>query len=130
MRILFATKKSHLPQVVGGSQSSTHDLCSMLSGRGHTCAVMSELKPGDALWLQNRLLAKLKRKAFVHDDIPGYRVYRGWQVEKHAEEVAADFKPDVVIVQAGQPVLVANSFIRMGYNTAIYARDVAFNKYG
>lgn len=130
MRILFATKKKHFPQVVGGSQSSTHDLCVALGAKGHTCAVMSELLAGDLLWLKNRIISKVSGKRFVCDHVAGYPVYRGWNVEMHVTQVADDFKPDIIVVQAGQPMLVANSFLRQGYKTVVYARDVEFDRYG
>src|SRR5688500_16833371 len=130
MRILFATKQKHLPQSAGGSEYSTHDLCTTLIAKGHSCAVMAELMQGNALWVRNRIVAKLTGKAFVQDRIPGYPVYRGWCVERHAKEVVQHFKPDIIVVQAILPILVANSFLKLGCKTIVYARDVSFDDYG
>lgn len=130
MRILFATKQKHLPQTTGGSESSTHDLCTALINRGHDCAVMAELVHGDMVWLRNRITSKITGRQFVQDRLPGYPVYRGWHVERHAGEVVEEFKPDVIVVQAILPILVANSFVKLGCKTVVYARDVLFDNYG
>jgi glycosyltransferase involved in cell wall biosynthesis len=130
MKILFATKRFYLPQATGGSESSTHDLCLALLAKNHQCAVLAELKGKGLIWAKNRFIARLVNKKFIADHALGYPVFRGWNVENGAAEVFYSFKPDIVVIQAGQPLLIAEKFLNIGAKTIVYLRDVEFSDHG
>jgi glycosyltransferase involved in cell wall biosynthesis len=124
MRILFATNHPFLPQFVGGSERSTHDLCRLLIARGDEVAVLSGLRTGDVCWFWNRMRAKLRpRYQFPMGTFQGYAVFRGWDVARGAAEVVRRFAPDAVVVQAGEPLRLARVFDALGVPTLVYLRD-------
>jgi len=131
LRILFATNHAYLPQRAGGSESSTHELCLDLAGSGQAVGVLAAIQPSGLLgarhWLQRRLL---RRHAFPHDNSMGYPVFRGWQPGRGIDEVLARFRPDAVIVQAGQPMLLAGAFVERGVPCVVYLHDVLFDDLG
>lgn len=128
MRVLFVTNNFYLPQSAGGSESSTHDLCSQLEKIGITdYAVLARLLPEkDSLWFKNRVKSFFKKQSHPSDNIMGYPVYRGWDVRSGVASVVKDFKPDIAIIQAGEPCLLANEFVQHGVRTVVYIRDVEF----
>ncbi len=125
MRVLFATTHPYLPQFVGGSERSTHDLIRRLQTRGHEVAVLSGLSGGDLCWLRNRLRARYWSKyRFPLESFRGYPVYRGWDAAQGAAEVAERFAPTVVVLQAGEPLGLAEVFDGLKIPMLIYLRDV------
>jgi glycosyltransferase involved in cell wall biosynthesis len=131
MRILFGTGHSYLPQRSGGSESSTHDLCIEMLKQGIEPAVLAGIEPGGRLGLRNRLMRKLFRShSFPMDRAMGYPVYRGWYPEKGVGEVTTRFRPDVAILQAGNPLQFANLLMELGIPSILYLRDTLFNKLG
>lgn len=130
MRVLFATNHAYLPQRVGGSESSTHDLVWQLRAMGHDAAVIAELLGGDRVWLRNRLKSRIAGVRFPLDRIPGYSVYRGYDVGDGMAEVIARYPPDAVIIQAGRPLRLAQILLDAGVKTFVYLRDVFFDKLG
>ncbi|MDY0222951.1 MAG: glycosyltransferase [Desulfobacterium sp.] len=128
MRILFATNHNYLPQMTGGSESSTNDLCNELIKLNYDVAVISSIKEHNKIWLKNRVLSKIKKKKFVADRLLGYPVYRGWNVKQGIKEVVNDFHPDVAIVQAGHPFELVNEFSRIEIPVVLYVRDIEFDK--
>ena len=56
MKILFLSANRYIPQMFGGSQSSTHDLCRGLMGRGHSVTVLAALAKGDEVVTQGGIL--------------------------------------------------------------------------
>ncbi len=130
MRILFVTTHTFLPQRAGGSESSTHDLALALSKRGHAVAVYAMLGPGDSVWVMNRLRAKLGRRRVPSDRRDSYRVYRGYDLVDNLGEVLGDFRPDVVVAQAGRTLPLLNRAREAGCRTVLYLRDVEFDLLG
>jgi glycosyltransferase involved in cell wall biosynthesis len=126
MRVLFATNFFYLPQRTGGSESSTHDLCNELLFRGHDVAVVSCIKKYDFLWYISRIISKINKTKFSVDYIMKYPVYRGYGVKENIGEVLDRFKPDVVVVQAGQPFEIVNAVSSLEVPVVLYVRDVEF----
>ena len=122
-----------MPQRVGGSEASTHDLAMALRARGHRIAVFASLDRTGLTWLRNRGLARLYNARFPADQWLPYRIYRGHmkhELERGLTEVAAEFKPDLIIVQAGQPMELARISIGLGLRTLVYLRDTQFEELG
>lgn len=130
MRILFTNTNSYLPQWMGGSEVSTHDLALTLAQRGHRPAVLAALKPAGPTWIKNRLLKQLTGKAFPADTRHPYPIFRGYGLDEESAsavaEVVAAFHPDAAIIQVGSPALLANALIDAGIPTVVYFRDAEF----
>jgi glycosyltransferase involved in cell wall biosynthesis len=129
MNILFATNHVYLPQKAGGSESSTHDLCISLKSL-FNCGVFCSLQSGDFLWLKNRFKSRVLAKKYPGDVFHGYSVFRGWNPIDGVEEICDSFKPDVVVVQAGKPFILAQAFLNHNVKTVVYIRDVEFHEHG
>lgn len=130
MRILCVTAHPHVPQIAGGSQSSTHELSQKLIERGHDVSVLCGLYHKDRLGYATRVKLKVGRRPFVRDTLPGYPTYRRWFVWDDPAPVLSQAQPDVVMVTAGQPFRVAEAFAGHGVPLAVYLRDVEFHKLG
>ena len=132
MRILFAANYPYLPQFVGGSEVSTHELSTSLIKRGMKVAVLSSLGGRDAIWLYNRLFSKVFNTARCPmDNVNGYPVYRGWDLIAGAGEAVKHFKPSIAIVKAGdESMKLVSAFLSMHVPTVMYIRDVSFNALG
>jgi glycosyltransferase involved in cell wall biosynthesis len=130
MKILFATGHGYLPQRVGGSETSSHELILALRERGHDCAVLAHLQGNGWLALRNRVAMKLTRRPLVADSLPGYRVQRAWFPERQVAEALARERPDVALVQSGAPLGMAAALRAAGLPTVVYLRDVEFHELG
>jgi Glycosyltransferase Family 4 len=114
LKILFATGHGYLPQRVGGSETSSHELILALQEQGHHCAVLSALQGNGWLAFRNRVAMKLTRNRLIADRKPGYRVQRAWFPDRQVEQALAREKPDVVLVQAGEPLRMAQALRAAG----------------
>jgi len=130
MNILFLTTHAYLPQRVGGSESSTNDLCQLLLAKGDSVAVMASLDLYDRIWLMNRIKAKFTKNLMPSDINIGYPVYRGWNLTKGLESVINEFQPDCVITQAGESIPIIQRLDQLNIKTFVYLRDVAFASHG
>src|SRR3546814_16284686 len=68
LRILFATGHGYLPQRVGGSETSSHELILALQEQGHHCAVLSALQGNGWLAFSNRVAMKLTRRPLIRSE--------------------------------------------------------------
>ncbi|MDD5271504.1 MAG: hypothetical protein PHU14_02175 [Methylovulum sp.] len=117
MRILFATTNPYPPQTAGGSESSTHDLCLSLIGRGIECAVLADQ-------------ADTAPDGYRADYGMGYPVYRGRDPAKGVKPVYDLFGADVVVIQAGKPLLLIGECLRHGIRAVVYIRNIEFHWHG
>lgn len=124
LRILLATAHPHIPQIAGGAQSSTHELARELAGRGHETAVLAGLTGAGKTGLRGRIMLKLTGRKAVRDDELGYPTWRGWRPWEAAAELKSAFRPDVTLVQSGQPVKMAAAFEAADVATVVYLRNV------
>lgn len=130
MKILFATGHGYLPQRVGGSETSSHELILALQELGHHCAVLAHLQGNGWLAFRNRVMMKLSRRPLVSDWMPGYRVQRAWFPHREVTRALQRERPDVVLVQAGEPLRMARALREAGARTVVYLRDVEFHELG
>jgi glycosyltransferase involved in cell wall biosynthesis len=131
MKVLFATNHAYLPHHVGGSESSTHDLCLTLRERGVDAAVMSALFPRGLLAAGRRLAFVLRpQDRVVRDDSLGYRVFRCKQPAAAVRTVVDEFGPSVAVLQAGRPLALVDRFTSVGVPCAVYLRDAWFDDLG
>lgn len=115
-----------MPQLLGGIETTTFDLCQQLQRMGHEAAVMSELAGRDRIWLANRLVSRLTHRAFPSSDFHGTRVYRGYGPQRALAEVIADFRPDNCVVPSGSDwaFALAAQCARTGVPTAFYFHEL------
>src|SRR3974390_1949098 len=82
LRVLFVNPRAYLPQLLGGVETTTLDLCRQLAQMGHATAVMCGLSKYDVTWLRNRIVGRLTGRAFPRERYRGSSVYRGWLHER------------------------------------------------
>jgi glycosyltransferase involved in cell wall biosynthesis len=126
MRILFATSHPHIPQIAGGAQSTTHELVLELKSRGHVVGVLSGLVGKGWLGLRNRAIMKATGRKAVEDRSLGYPVFRSWFAWDAAAEVNSRFRPQVVVLQSGNPIRMAKAFQEAGAHVVPYFHNVEF----
>lgn len=132
LRCLFATNHSYLPQRVGGSESTTHELCLALMRRGWHCSVLATSLRART-WNRASRLARWVCAGMAGlpcDTQMGYPVYRVASVVESLHAVADAVRPSVVVVQAGAPVPLAEAFAGIGIPTILYFHDVEFHQLG
>ncbi|MBC7501734.1 MAG: glycosyltransferase [Herminiimonas sp.] len=132
MRVLFLTKNSYLPQLIGGAEWSVHHFVKGLNRMGHQVAVLSRLYNGGWIGLQNKIRRRLTGRACPVDSIMGYRTYRGWDLSRGLCETVSTFRPDLVVV-AGigvKPVPIAQEALAMGLPMLYMVMDVEFENHG
>jgi glycosyltransferase involved in cell wall biosynthesis len=127
MRILFVNGQAFLPQLVGGIETSTLDLCLTLQKNGHDPIIMSGLVHGGFLWLKNRARSYFANQRFPYDIYQGLRVYRGWHIAAGLPEVVQRENPDAVVVQGALSTSfeVAAASLRLGLPTIYYTHDAS-----
>ncbi|NIA67643.1 glycosyltransferase family 4 protein [Pelagibius litoralis] len=130
MKVLFATGHGYLPQRVGGSEASSHELILALREAGHDCSVLAQLQGNGWLAFRNRVLMKLLRCPLLSDRAPGYRVSRAWFPDRQVGRLLNANRPDLALVQAGEPLRMAKAFVDAGLPTMVYLRDVEFHELG
>ncbi len=124
MRILIGSAHPYLPQLLGGAQSSTHELALAMQARGHDVCVVGGLTGKGWFGLRRRLELKLRRRRWVCDGHLGYQVYRAWFPARVVADVVRHFQADVAFFQAGFPVEMANAVAETGIPSVIYLRNV------
>lgn len=126
MRILFVSPRPYLPQLLGGVETTTADLCRELAALGHIPAVMCEIGRHDLLWLRNRVANRLSGRSFPRATFEGTSVYRGYDPRTGLGEVLDDFFPDVLVVCGGSAAALdlVPACIATGVPTAFYAHEL------
>lgn len=122
MRILFASVYPHLPEVVGGLQTTTDDLCIALRDAGVEVAVLCGLREhADAA---GEMTAQ-------RDELLGYLVIRVADPVAALPIIAAAWDPAVVVVQSGTTLLpLVVSSLESGRPTAVYLHNVEVHQLG
>jgi len=106
MKILFFSKDAYLPQLIGGSQRSTDQLCQVLIERGHQISVLAGLSHSGFFGLKSRI--KMQMNMRIHgckialDSKLGYHVWRSWHSQEAITYVVKKEQPDLIIVMSGE----------------------------
>lgn len=121
MRVLFASVYPHLPDIVGGLQTTTDDLCTALVGMGAYAAVLCGQNEHDDA-----------SSAFVRSDTTlGYPVFRTSNPVHDLTLVVACWEPDVIVVQSGTTLLpMVVRALETGKPTAVYLHNVETHQLG
>ena len=135
MRILFMASQLYLPQLYGGVQTSTDQLCHALIKRGHKVALLVKLMPGGLFGLRARVQMRLN-KALVgckvsKDTSYGYPVWRTWFPAQAVKYVYDKEKPDLIVIMSGGKIMpVALAAKQTGASMLVQLHDVACDEYG
>ncbi|WP_382156747.1 glycosyltransferase [Hydrogenophaga sp. ANAO-22] len=122
MRVLFVSTYPHLPDIVGGLQTTTHDLCLAIRAMGAEAAVLC----GQATAATGDTEASL-----TQDEHLGYPVLRSPRPVQALPAAAARFDADVIVVQSGTtlaPLVLAS--LDTGRPTAVYMHNVETSQLG
>lgn len=114
MRVLFAFNYPHLPELVGGLQTTTHDLCLAIKAMGAEAAVLC-----------GRTHETAAAGVPTADESLGYLTLRADHPEQALPMAAAAWGADVIVVQSGTalaPMLLAS--LATGRPTAVYLHNV------
>src|SRR5262245_30772197 len=114
MRVLLVSDYPHLPDVRGGLQTTTHELCLAIGIAGAEAAVLSGLPAGES-----------ER----HDDSLGYLCMRVASPGEALPLVAAAWDASVIVVQSGRslaPLVLAS--LATGRATAVYLHNVEIHQ--
>jgi glycosyltransferase involved in cell wall biosynthesis len=130
VRCLFVTSHAHLPQRVGGSESTTHELCRALTRWGWQCAVLAGLADSRRRGRAARLVRRLVDWPLFADTLMSYPVYRRRHVVASVAPVVRRVKPAAAIVQAGTPIPIVERLLRLRVPTILYLHDVEFADLG
>ena len=121
MRLLFATGYGHLPDVVGGLQTTLHELCLALLERGVEPTVLCGYGA-----TPNREAAAPRS-----DEALGYPVVRMPDAVEALGTVAAVAEPDAVLVLTGdQTVPMVVAALDTGLPLGVYIHNVEFREFG
>ena len=120
-RILFATTYGHLPDVVGGLQTTIHELCLALQQydvEPAICCGYDGTAPGTS-------------RSGRSDMQSGYLVVRSEDPIDALPSVAAAFNADVICVLTGRvtvPMIIAA--VETNLPTCVYLHNVEYNQFG
>lgn len=122
MRVLFASVYPHLPEVIGGLQTTTDDLCAALIGMGAQVAVLCGLREHAAPGSHSRSQC---------DEQLGYPVFRVANPVHDLALLAASWNPSIIVVQSGTTLLpMVVSALETGKPTAVYLHNVETHQLG
>lgn len=130
MKVMFVVGESYLPQMTGGAQSTVHELA--LDGRamGHDVCVLAGLSTVGFIGFRNRALMKLTGRKIVTDQFMSYPTYRKWRTWEDVDASIEAIRPDVAVLQIGQPVQTARQLAWRKVGVVFYFQDVEFHDLG
>ena len=131
MNVLFATTHAYPPYRVGGSESSTHDLCLTLPDFGVDVAVLSSSLRRRSTGTLDLVRSFPRRTTSVaRDEDCGYPVFRAPSPAAATRAVVAEVRPDVAVIQAGRSLALAERLARLRVPCLVYLRDDVFSELG
>jgi glycosyltransferase involved in cell wall biosynthesis len=126
LRVLLVHVHAYLPQLLGGVEQTSFELVKRLARSGHEAAVMCGLNKHDAVWMRNRVIAKICGHEFPPQRYGGSLVYRGYDPMSGLSQVLADFAPDALVIAGNTAVSfeLAAHAARSGLPCAYYFHDI------
>jgi glycosyltransferase involved in cell wall biosynthesis len=122
MRVLFVSSYPHMPDITGGLQTTTHDLCLAIRALGAEAAVLCGQWPAGST---------ADDLATTRDERLGYPVFRSPRPAQALARVATDWNADAIVVQSGTtlaPMVLAS--LDTGRATAVYLHNVEVGQLG
>jgi glycosyltransferase involved in cell wall biosynthesis len=109
MKILFVATQLYFPQLYGGVQTSTDQLCHALIKRGHKVALLMKLMPGGLFGWRARAHMYINKKLVgckvSKDTGYGYPIWRTWFPVEALDYVSIKERPDLIIIMSGGNVM-------------------------
>lgn len=122
MRLLFVSTYPHLPEIIGGLQTTTHDLCLAIQAIGASVAVLCGL---------NEYRTDGGGLAPQRDESLGYTVIRVPDPNQALPIITASWGATAIIVQSGTALLpTIVSALETGLPTAVYLHNVEVHQLG
>lgn len=122
MRVLFASVYPHLPDVIGGLQTTTDNLCLALRDAGAEVAVLCGLA-------EHR--HEIANPTTRRDESLGYTVIRTADPVEAVPMIAAAWDPSIIVVQSGPTLLpMIASSLRSERPVAVYLHNVENHQLG
>lgn len=116
MRILLVSNYPHLPDIQGGLQTTTHDLCLAIQELGAEAAVLCG---------QSEHGNEVSGNPACCDETLGYLVMRSSTPEKDLAMAAAAWNATAIVVQSGTALLpMVLASLSTGRPTAVYLHNV------
>ncbi|MCG5502208.1 glycosyltransferase [Ectothiorhodospira lacustris] len=107
MRILFVNRSPHLPQLIGGIETNTHELCKSIIRHGHDAAVLCATNRKGYTGIKNYISRKISPKNnWPCDKQLGYRCFRGHNPQEGILEISEKLNVDAVILQGFHPKII------------------------
>jgi len=131
MKILFVNTHYYLPQSFGGMAMTAHQLCRGMQQKGHQVAMLAGFRHGG--WFAAKSALEMKIRAVIgghklaYDTTLGYPVWRSWDPVREISYVAAQEKPDLVVVMGGKVVAATLAARRSGLPVLAQIHDVEFH---
>lgn len=120
MRVLFVSDYPHLPDIKGGLQTTTHDLCLAIATAGGEAAVLCGLDEHGAAG---------EAEAARSDEQLGYRCTRAASPEQALPQAAAAWGASAIVVQSGTALLpLVLASLHTGRPTAVYLHNVEMHQ--
>ena len=135
MRILFVAEQLYIPQLYGGVQTSTDQLCHALMERGHNVSLLVKLMPGGLFGWRSRLYMRINRLLtgykVAKDSGFGYPVWRAWFPSEVVDFVCKKERPDLIVLMSGGEMMpLVFAVQKTGIPILVQLHDVAIDKYG
>ncbi|HEY1541567.1 MAG TPA: glycosyltransferase [Xanthobacteraceae bacterium] len=123
MRILFTSSIPYLPQIYGGLNTNTHELCGALMKRGHSPAVLTRLSYANAFGARRLLTERTRGRRLFCDTSLGYPVFRTREPWTMVAEIPHH---DVAIMLDGYVSQFAAGFARRKIPAITYFHGLDF----
>lgn len=114
MRVLLASNYPHLPEIQGGLQTTTHDLCLAIKELGAEVAVLCG---SEGMGTEGQSVSS--------DKSLGYLVMRSRMPEQALASIASIWEPTAIVVQTGSSLLpMVLASLATACPTAVYLHNV------
>ena len=123
MRVLFVSNYPHLPEIRGGLQTTTHDLCLAVQALGAHAAVLCGMDEHGR--------AREDGASTAFDDSLGDRTLRAHSPDQALPRVAGAWDATAIVVQSGTALApMVRSSLQTGRATAVYLHNVETHQLG
>lgn len=128
MRVLFVSDYPHLPDIKGGLQTTTHDLCLAIGVMGAEVAVLCGMRKPDEP--ESATTTDLGYQTFSDESL-GYLCMRARSPVAALPLAAAAWNASAIVVQSGTALTrMVLASLRTGRATAVYLHNVEVHQLG
>ena len=121
--IVIASAHAHMPQQIGGAQSSTDELAMILRSLGHDVSVLAALNDDGSRLTLRAQAARERGEPYILDDDLGYTCFRTFRPVDAVPDLVRRLRPDAFIVQSMDAVDLGRAVNRAGIPLVFYFRN-------